>query len=181
MSRATTTVTRHGDIVAVTLAAADQTLLRNLAGQVGALLGGGAPEGSTDPLEQLVGMTDEDVTAPDDPALQRLLPDAYADDEAAQEFRRLTDTELRRTKVDALERFAADLGEPRVELADADAEQWLQALNDIRLVLGVRLDVREDMDDLVRSLSADDPRLPLLYAYDRVTRLQDALLDALDG
>ncbi len=46
------------------------------------------PDPDADPLERLVGM-DGSVDAPDDPALARLLPDAYTDDdEAAADFRR---------------------------------------------------------------------------------------------
>ena len=43
-----------------------------------------------------------------------------------------------------------------------DAEQaqaWLGALNDTRLVLGERLGVVEDFEDLIASLEEDDPRL----------------------
>lgn len=177
-----TTVTRDGDGIVVALSAEDAMLLRSLATQVAAMLA--PPDAATDdadPLAAMVGMPTTDVTAPEDPALQRLLPDAYGDDEAAAaEFRRLMDGELRRHKATALERLLAGSREPSLRLSADDAEAWLRGLNDIRLVLGVRLDVQEDMDALVATLVADDPRLPLLYAYDRVTRLQDAMLDALD-
>ena len=45
---------------------------------------------------------DPDAERPDDPALARLLPDAYADDdEASAEFRRFTERTLRETKMRA--------------------------------------------------------------------------------
>jgi hypothetical protein len=179
-------VHRDGATVVVTLSSDDVLLLRQLVPQVTQLLGADedAPE---DPLAELVGMTDgAEVAPPTDPAVQRLLPDAYADDTSAGEFRRLMDGELRRTKAAALDRLlhevtTAEGKRPQVRLDEDGAETWLRALNDIRLVLGVRLDVQEDMDALVRSLTADDPRLPLVYAYDRTTRLQDAIITALDG
>lgn len=40
---------------------------------------------------------------------------------------------------------------------------WLGALNDLRLVLGTRLDVTEDLDPA--TLSEDDPRAPSLALY----------------
>ena len=46
-------------------------------------------------------------------------------------------------------------GGGRVELAPAQAEAWLAALNDVRLALGTALEVTEDMPD---ELTADDPR-----------------------
>jgi len=59
------------------------------------------------------------------------------------------------------------------------AQAWLQALNDTRLVLGQRLGVTEDLDELIESLSEDDPRLGLLWVYDRLTYLQESLVGAL--
>ena len=84
---------------------------------------------------------------PDDPVLARLLPDAYRDDtEAAGEFRRFTEQELRSGKLAAAQTVLDTLPEEggRVELTEEDAQVWLRALNDVRLALGVRLDITED-------------------------------------
>lgn len=175
-----TSVARDGDAVRVTLSQQDRFVLRSVAEQVVAMLTPTEASGETvDPLEALVGMGGGAAETPEDPALRRLLPDAYGDDESAAEFRRLMDGELRRTKTVALERVLATATDRRIALSVEDAEMWLQALNDVRLVLGVRLDVQEDMEALVASMSPDDERWALLYAYDRLTRLQDALVDAL--
>ena len=57
---------------------------------------------SDDPLEALVGLPPGDVSTPDDPALARLFPSAYADDDAAAtEFRRFTESDLRAGKLQA--------------------------------------------------------------------------------
>jgi hypothetical protein len=175
-----TVVSRDAGGILVALVPEDALLLRSLASQVVEMLRPDEPA-SADPLEEMVGLSQSPAPPPTDPAVQRLLPDAYAEQTAATEFRRLMDVELRRIKVAALDQLLADLDDGGVRLDDDGAEQWLQALNDLRLVLGVRLDVQEDLDEFVRSLPSDDARLPLLYAYDRVTRLQDALLGVIDG
>jgi hypothetical protein len=66
-----------------------------------------------------------------------------------------------------------------VTLTSEQAEAWLRALNDTRLVLGERLGVTEDWDEVVASLVEDDPRLPLFWVYDRLTYLQETLVQAL--
>jgi hypothetical protein len=179
-----TTVDRSGDGVVLALSGDDTMLLRGLATQVMAMLDqpdSHPADGPRDPLEELVGVSGGAVAAPEDPAVRRLLPDAYGDDEtAAAEFRRLMDADLRRAKVSALQRILGDLEQRQIRLGPDETEEWLRGLNDVRLVLGVRLDVQEDLDELVASLQPGDQRWPLLYAYDRLTRIQGALLDALD-
>ena len=107
--------------------------------------------------------------------------------EMSAEFRRLMDGDLRRGKAEALRALQSDLAalgrdEGGSVMLRADrAEVWLQALNDIRLVVGVRLEVSEDMYDVLRNLAPDDPRVPLLVAYERLTWLQESLVTAMDG
>ena len=64
-------------------------------------------------------------------------------------------------------------------LTAEESDAWLRALNDIRLVLGERLGITEDWDELVGSLTDDDPRLALFWVYDRLTYLQETLVRAL--
>lgn len=192
-----TTVRRSGDTIELSLSDGDAAMLPLLAEQVAALLDADGGAGSRDPLEAMVGFADAPVEAPDDPALQRLLPDAYSgesDDtaemspeEMSAEFRRLMDGELRRSKTEALRALQSDLaalgrdaGGSLMLRADR-AEVWLQALNDIRLVVASRLEVTEDMYDRLRNISPDDPRVPLLVAYERLTWLQESLVTAIDG
>ncbi|MCW2613386.1 MAG: hypothetical protein JWN08_380, partial [Frankiales bacterium] len=75
-------------------------LLSAMAGDLLALLGADDEDAAEqDPLAALVGLSAEPVERPEDPALARLLPDAYGDDEqAAAEFRRYTDADLRAGK-----------------------------------------------------------------------------------
>ncbi len=116
------------------------------------------------------------TTAPTDPALARLFPDGYTDDpEASADFRRYTETGLRDAKRAAARTALESIGEPgqRHVLDLETAQAWLRALNDTRLVLGERLGVTEDLDELIASLEEDDPRLGMFWVYDRLTYLQD--------
>ncbi|MFN8045906.1 MAG: DUF2017 domain-containing protein [Dermatophilaceae bacterium] len=121
-----------------------------------------------------------------DPALQRLLPYGNRqDDEAAAEFRRLTEAGLRRRKTDnLLTSITALRGRGSVELDPAAAQAFLVALTDVRLVLGERLGLRDDADverleAVVPSLEPDDPVVYASAVYDFLTWLQESLATAM--
>lgn len=119
---------------------------------------------------QLVTMLGE---APDDPALKRLFPPAYAaedDDRFEAEYRRLMGADLQDRHRAALETLMATVDE--VELDESQAEAWLIALNELRLVLGTKLDVGEDDD----GPEPDDPRAVDYEVYAYLSSLQDALV-----
>jgi hypothetical protein len=88
-----------------------------------------------------------------DPALGRLLPDAYpGDPEASAEFRRFTAAGLAERKEQNARTLAETLGAPsgdrtEVVLDGAQATAWLRTITDIRLVLAARLGIREDGDE----------------------------------
>jgi Domain of unknown function (DUF2017) len=134
-----------------------------------------------DPLERLVGIGPS-TDRPDDPALARLFPDAYReDDEAAAEFRRFTERSLRETKV-ANARTARDTlqrsGE-KVVVSPSEAQAWLGALTDLRLALGSRLGISEENHDELAALPEDDPRAATFHVYDWLTFLQETLVRGL--
>lgn len=115
---------------------------------------------------------------PDDPAVARLFPDAYPDDEERQtEYRLLALPELMEKHLAALDALEATAGAEKLDAEQADA--WLKAINEVRLVLGTRLDVTEEGDE--RPASLDDPRAPAFAAYDYLSGLQAELIDALEG
>jgi hypothetical protein len=118
---------------------------------------------------------------PEDPALARLLPDAYRDDaEASGEFRRLTESSLRREKVAAAERMLAALpadGPGEVRLDPETTETWLATLNDVRLALGTRLEVTEEM----KEPDPEDPDAPAYVVYLWLTELQGVLIEVAEG
>ncbi len=141
----------------------------------------GKPPDPLDDLARLLGQTGP-ATPPDDPVLARLLPDAYADDtEAAGDFRRFTEQELRNGKAAAARTVLATLPEDggRVRLSEEEAQVWLRALNDVRLALGVRLSITEDFEARAADLDPADPRSAYMWIYDWLTFLQETLVRAL--
>lgn len=166
--------------IAVRFDAAEAALLRKLFGELVELLDDGADGAGDDPLASAVG-TLEPRQVPEDPALARLFPDAYRDDdEAASDFRRYTEGDLRAGKIDAARSVADSLGEGgRLLLSAEEAQTWLTALNDLRLTLGTRLSVTEDHEEVFGALSDDDPRKQLWYIYDWLSYLQQSLVESL--
>ena len=183
-------VRRKSDVVRVELEPEEVALLRALVGQVLQLLDSGAAAADADPLEELVGMSGTPVHSPTDPALQRLLPDAYpGDDEAATEFRRLTDSDLRGAKRDALQHIldSLDAAEPtrsgasRALLDEPTAVAWLPALTDVRLVLATRLGIDEDVDLERLAVEPGSARFDEIALYDWLSWLQEAMVHAVAG
>lgn len=181
-------VKRRGGAVRITLDRAEASVIVSLVGEVSGLLSTGATATPEDPIEALVGDLDAPTSTPDHPILERLLPDAYRDDpDAAGEFRRLTDSDLRATKREALQRILTDIADAgglgadrdlKVELDDAAATAWLHGLTDVRLALGVQLDITEDLlADRIPSVPAT-PRDAELAIYDWLTWLQEAIVRA---
>ena len=109
-----------------------------------------------------------------DPQLRRLFPPAYEEEADETAYRDLMGSELLNGRREALEVMAQTAKQKR--LSAEEAEVWLRALNDLRLVLGTRLDVQEDM---LFELSPDDPRGPGLAIYGWLSWLQEQLVAAL--
>ncbi|MEZ0073993.1 DUF2017 domain-containing protein [Planotetraspora sp. GP83] len=166
--------TRKG--VSVHLDAGEVSILRSLVSQILGLVEPGAT--GDDPLERALGIGSPEP--PSDPVLARLFPPAYGDDDkAAGEFRRYTEATLRDAKrADAT--TLLETAEPgKLELSPEQGQAWLRAINDVRLALGVRLDVTEEIHEEIASMPEDDPRYPALVTYDWLTYLQDTLVRAL--
>ena len=136
---------------------------------------------SDDPLAVMVGI-DPSARTPDDPALRRLLPDAFMDDpDAADEFRRFTELDLRRSKIDNAQAVLASLsGDPRELVLEGDAiGAWLGFLNDTRLTIGTRLEITEENHEELADLPDSDPRSGLFQVYDWLTFVQDSMVQGL--
>jgi uncharacterized protein DUF2017 len=110
-----------------------------------------------------------------DPSLRRLFPPAYDDDADEQAYRELAGDSLLDGRRAALELMAETVDSDRLSAEDADA--WLRALNDLRLVLGTRLDVQEDT--FASDLRPDDPDAPALAVYGWLSWQQEQLVAAL--
>ncbi|MEO7428115.1 MAG: DUF2017 family protein, partial [Acidimicrobiales bacterium] len=117
----------------------ERTLLRNLADQLRELL----------------------AETTDDPSVRRLFPTAYHDDlERDREYQQLVRDELLERRLAALATVEATLDAD--ELTEDQLGAWLSSLNDLRLVLGTRLDVGEELLDV----EADDPDAPAYAVYE---------------
>lgn len=120
--------------------------------------------------------------APTDPVLARLLPDAYRDDpEKAGEFRRYTEDSLREAKKYFAQTLLDTLPEDggRVKLTADQARDWMRAINDVRLALGVRLEVTEEFEEQLAALSPGDPRVATFEVYGWLGAVQESLVRAL--
>lgn len=145
--------TRSGDY-AVELEDWERDLLRGLPGQL------------------------RDLLSSDDPALERLYPPAYLGDEQRnEEYRRLMRDDLTSHRLTSLDILEATLDAKRLD--EDQLVAWMGALNDLRLVLGTRLDVTEDMYEV--GLAEDDPRAPAFALYGYLGFLQETVVDALSS
>jgi hypothetical protein len=143
----------QGGEVELRLARDERALLAGLAGELRAVLEG----------------------EPGDPSLRRLFPPAYEDEQDERAYRELTGSGLLDGRREALALLAATTDRERLSAEEADA--WLRALNDLRLVLGTRLDVQEDT--FADELRPDDPRAPALAVYGYLSWIQEQLVEAL--
>ena len=128
-----------------------------------------------------------DAGREDDPAVARLLPDAYPDDEdASREFRRLTGGDMldrraedARMVLDTLAMDGGDLdpaSDPdttiTVALGETEARAWMRTLSAVRLVLATRLGIQDDDEH-----RPGDARFGI---YDWIGYRLDGLVTALD-
>jgi hypothetical protein len=112
----------------------------------------------------------------DDGDLRRLFPSAYTDDADADAFYRLLahDSLLdkRLANLDLLEAVIAEK-----EWTAGQLEAVMGAVNDLRLVLGTKLDVSENDDP--GELSDEDPNAPAFALYSYLGWLLELVVEAL--
>jgi hypothetical protein len=173
---------RHGDnAYLANFTEAEREVLVNLTEQIIELLAERVDHHNDDPLAAMVGITAHD-TPPDDEVLLRLLPNAYADQVDASEFRRYTESTLRQKKQAhalAMRMHLKAAIDGVVELDHDSANAWLGAMNDVRLALGVRLKVEENTHQELELLAPDDPMRGVYAVYSWLGWLQESLIDAL--
>ncbi len=154
---------------------AELGVLSQLFEQMWELLEDPENELGVDPLAKMLNMSGSTQIS-EDPALARLFPDGYSDDEhASADFRRFTEQDLRAQKVTALSVAQETLKDwkGKSSITGQQAQDWLKALNDLRLVLGTRLEITDEMDT---DFDADEPGIHL---YNYLTYLQGTLIDSL--
>jgi Domain of unknown function (DUF2017) len=108
--------------------------------------------------------------------IRRLFPNAYPGrDDLEADYQEMVHDELLRERLAAIDRV-----EDTIVLPSLDEEQlgtWLRTFNDLRLVLGTRLDVSEDMGPI----DPEDPEAPALAAYEYLGWLLECTVEALTG
>ncbi len=111
-----------------------------------------------------------------DPMTKRLFPPAYPTmgfEDAERDYRQLVDSALIHHHQEA---FAV-----LVETADADSlseselQSWMAAIESVRLVLGTRLDVSQDME----APDPEDPAAPEYALYELLGQLQFLMVEVL--
>jgi len=172
------------------LHSAERKLLRELFGDIIHMLEERAevhrlPD-DIDPLYALTGIRPAELALPPikDAALARLLPDASEDKDIADEHRRLTEADLISDKLGRLREAQFLLETDKIVLDPAGAQRFAQALNDVRLVLSQRLDIRDEADSerIAQMVDAKDVTSPeeyLALVYNLVSWVQDTLMFAL--
>jgi hypothetical protein len=123
---------------------------------------------------ELRSLVDEEAA---DPTLRRLFPPAYEEASAEEEYRRLMHGELASRHREAL--VVLEQTADRERLRDEEVHAWLSALNDLRLVLGTRLGVTEDLYE--QHVDPDAPGAPELGVFLYLTWLQEQFVEAAAG
>ena len=158
--------------ISITFTSQEAHVLINLTEQLVELLSEGDGQShQVDPLLHLVGISNAD-SLPEDPVLRRLLPNAYADEKSAGEFRRYTEHGLReKKKAHALAIYEAllpqdeewtgdtplDKGFLTVTFPSAQSLEWLGGLNDLRLALAVRLGIGTNLGESKGAEKEEEP------------------------
>ena len=149
--------TRKGDFE-VRLSGAERRLLASLVPQLRAAL-----------------QADSEAGGARDPTLRRLFPAAYPDDERRDlEYRSMVHDDLLARRHAALDALESTLDATRLD--EEGLLAWMGAVNDLRLVLGTRLDVSEE-SELVPD--PGDPDAPALAVYGYLGYLLESMLSAL--
>lgn len=166
-------------------------VLAGLVGSVVTMLDGREGDTPQDELAALTGIRSGNSAPPEDPILARLLPDfhradaepgdAAPDAEAAAVLNAGLRTLYENQVLDAKRRSARALLATlpaeggKVALTPEQADAWVSALTDVRLALGVALEVDGAEPD---ELDPDDPRAGDMDLYHWLTWVQDSLLQA---
>jgi hypothetical protein len=117
---------------------------------------------------------------PNDLVTRRLFPDASLDDDAVNlKFQELTRESLEEHKRETIKIANSSLGshgEWEGWVSEDETDAWLVLLADLRLAIGVRIAVTEEMMD--READPRDPKQWSLAVLQYLGALQDSLLTA---
>lgn len=173
------------------LASHEAALLKNLATAMIGLLDERESSSPADELEEITGIKTGNAEAPKDPTLRRLLPDFFHPDDGGtaspdaadslnSALRSLHEPDIVDAKRVAAQRLLNTVPEDggKFELGEDDANAWVASVNDIRLTLGVMLEVGPQGPE---RLPADHPLAVHFDVYQWLTVLQEYLVVVLMG
>ncbi len=183
--------TANGPRFRSALAPHEAALLKNLVSAMIGLLDERESSSPADELEEITGIKTGNSKPPPDPTLRRLLPDFYKSDDDDDPWAETSDSlnaalrSLHEPEIINAKRVAAqqlldtipDNG-GRFELTEEAANAWIAAVNDIRLTLGVMLEIGPHGPDRV---PADHPLAAHFDVYQWLTVLQEYLVLVLMG
>jgi len=186
---------RRGAVISTHFSSYEVELLSSLVSQLVDMVSEGEPqaysraEDSADPFAAWAQDLAADPSEPEvseDPVLQRLFPNPYPHDaDAASDFRRFTERDLKTKKIaeaQAVLRRLSETGQGSRDLripAD-EVDQWLRTLTSVRLAVATRLGISDaETAEELAQLPEDDPRAFLLSVYDWLGFAQETLISAL--
>jgi hypothetical protein len=152
-------ISEPGSAVRVLLEEQEADVIRNLLTEMNALL---------------------DTGRAGDPVIERLFPRAYTGESDEHNYREMVGSDLERGKKSALERLAERIGDDGpvdLPLSREEADDWLTALTDIRLAIGTRMDVTEEM--MGEELDPEDPKAPSLAVLHWLGWVQESIIERL--
>ncbi|HEY8199958.1 MAG TPA: DUF2017 family protein [Actinomycetota bacterium] len=131
------------------------------------------PEGERSLLGNLLPNLRQLVEA-GDPSTRRLFPTAYHDDpQKEREYQELTRGDLVASRLSAIELVEKTIHDDTIDVAGL--ERWMEAINGLRLVIGTRLDVTEDLSEI----RDDDPDASAYAVYDYLGWLLEQAVHAM--
>lgn len=146
------------------------------------------PDETADIFDHLVNQLSTDPEEPQistDPVLRRLFPPAYPNDaEAASDFRRFTERDLRSTKLAEARLVLACLADTESGTRDlrvqpTDLNPWLRTLTSVRIAVATRLGITDaESANQLSELEEDDPRAYMVSVYEWLGFAQETLIEA---
>ena len=125
-------------------------------------------------LVSLLGQLREALLVDSGAELRRLYPTAYPDDaELESEYQQLVHDQLLMSRLDGIDTMEATLVNEVITPDEADI--WMNTINQLRLVLGTRLNVSEADHE---PIDTDDPEATSLLIYQLLSQLLEALTHA---
>ena len=128
-------------------------------------------------MRSVVGQLRALVVEDADADLRRLYPTAYANDPAADaEFRAFVHDDLVARRLEAIDTVTTTIDEEHLDEAQLGA--WMGVVNDLRLVLGTRLDISEELD--LAAVADDDPEVATFALYSYLSWLLEQMVEAIN-